>query len=845
MSAVTHHPIEDPAQERRHTRRDWQALLLWLLVCLLLPLLLAACGGGGGGGGGNAHEAPASSSAVIGPAGGTLTGPDGVQVIVPAGALRANTTLTITRSGAGAPPRDGFLPAPAAIYEFTPHGIAFEIPVTIRLPVPAGTLGPAAWFASTDASWQESEITVAGGFASVQRNTFSWGMVIAACSIPAGAPPNPDRCFSPRGHTSVAANPANALTLTGYSNAYNSSGGSFRLDAAATLTLTAVYNLWPSCGNARLTLYRRQLDRSPDVLETLYDQPVLLHTGAHGGNGAGGTTVLPPIALNHLDNGRHMLASYVSCQRIDGFQARYYDASVINVAVPVPASTQTIGGTVAGLNGTVVLRNNGADDLTLSADAAFLFPTPVATGATYNVTVASQPANQTCTVSNGSGTANTDINNVAVSCSTTTAMAWQGALQLSASMPASAASPQVAFDGLGNAFATWRQLDGAVDGIWASRYTPAGGWSTPVVIDHSANPTLDAKVAADAAGNALVIWDEVVGANQQRLRASRYTPGGGWAALASPEPDPVNAYAIAADLAIDSAGVATVVWLREDNGQRRIRANRLVGGSWQTAVNVDDGAGDVGAPRVAALGAGGALAIWEQSQFGYFHVYGNRFNGTGWSTADRLHENNSPSLFNLNLVSDGSGGAIALWNQGIDSAPPLVHTLRYAGGTWQAVETVSEPGENSANAHVAMNANGQAMAVWREERNGAWQLWATPRAPTGSWHAAPGALRIDGPLGDGGGSSPLAVAVDPAGHAVVVFSHAPPGASSDALYAVRFNAASASWGTPQAILGVPPGATSFVNSVALAMDANGRAIAVWDQDKAGNINADIWANVLR
>lgn len=37
----------------------------------------------------------------------------------------------------------------------------------------------------------------------------------------------------------------------------------------------------------------------------------------------------------------------------------------------------TIGGTVTGLSGTLVLQNNAEDDLTLTQDGAFVFATPV------------------------------------------------------------------------------------------------------------------------------------------------------------------------------------------------------------------------------------------------------------------------------------------------------------------------------------------------------------------------------------------------------------------------------------------------------------------------------------
>lgn len=80
-------------------------------------------------------------------------------------------------------------------------------------------------------------------------------------------------------------------------------------------------------------------------------------------------------------------------------------------------SEYTVGGTVSGLSGTVVLQNNGADTVNVSANGAFVFPTRVGVGNAYAVTVLTQPAEQTCTVSNGSGTvASRNVTSVAVSC---------------------------------------------------------------------------------------------------------------------------------------------------------------------------------------------------------------------------------------------------------------------------------------------------------------------------------------------------------------------------------------------------------------------------------------------
>ncbi len=97
-------------------------------------------------------------------------------------------------------------------------------------------------------------------------------------------------------------------------------------------------------------------------------------------------------------------------------------ANVSDVAVDCTTNSYAVGGSVSGLLGMgLTLRNNGGDDLTVMADGTFVFPSSIASGQDYAVTVAAQPANpwQTCAVSAGSGTvAAGDVANVAVTCTT-------------------------------------------------------------------------------------------------------------------------------------------------------------------------------------------------------------------------------------------------------------------------------------------------------------------------------------------------------------------------------------------------------------------------------------------
>ncbi len=85
-----------------------------------------------------------------------------------------------------------------------------------------------------------------------------------------------------------------------------------------------------------------------------------------------------------------------------------------------PKATHTVGGTVVGLGGTdLVLRNNGGDSLPVPESGPFTFANAIAEGASYTVTVATQPAAppHTGVVPNGSGVVGTtDVTGVTITC---------------------------------------------------------------------------------------------------------------------------------------------------------------------------------------------------------------------------------------------------------------------------------------------------------------------------------------------------------------------------------------------------------------------------------------------
>lgn len=87
---------------------------------------------------------------------------------------------------------------------------------------------------------------------------------------------------------------------------------------------------------------------------------------------------------------------------------------------PTPTAAYTVGGTISGLNAgaTVQLLDNGGDALSVSANGNFQFATAIQQGGSYAVTVGTQPAGETCSVANATGSSiSANVTNVTVTCS--------------------------------------------------------------------------------------------------------------------------------------------------------------------------------------------------------------------------------------------------------------------------------------------------------------------------------------------------------------------------------------------------------------------------------------------
>ena len=85
---------------------------------------------------------------------------------------------------------------------------------------------------------------------------------------------------------------------------------------------------------------------------------------------------------------------------------------------------------------------------------------------------------------------------------------------------------------------------------------------------------------------------------------------------------------------------------------------------WGTAQLIETDSGWAYSPQVGVDGSGNAVAVWQQSDGTRNSIWSNRYlEGTGWGTAQLIETDNSGGASSPQVGVDGSGNAVAVWWQ--------------------------------------------------------------------------------------------------------------------------------------------------------------------------------------
>jgi hypothetical protein len=348
----------------------------------------------------------------------------------------------------------------------------------------------------------------------------------------------------------------------------------------------------------------------------------------------------------------------------------------------------------------------------------------------------------------------------------------------------------------------------------------------------------DARLAIDAAGDAVVVWQQgyVIEA------AFRPAATGRWEApVAISVP---GEHASEPQVAIGEGGEVAAVWSvyepetvpcsapssvpcvvivkGKDSVKAAFRPARAV---WQAPVTLAS-AESVGEPQVSLDGTGNTTALWRASSGGHRTIESSlRPAGGGWLVPVTISLTPLPYLANeldtsLQLAVDAQGDVTAAWvhqyanaTDGISGVAAVETAVRGAHGSWHAPSVISGSEGFDGGVRLAENASGTAAAVWScSARGGHYPLTVRGAIrPTtgGQWQSAVDISAAEGGFPD--------VALGPDGKAVAIWdeggpftSQAPPAG----IYTSMYEAELSTPGVPQS--GCPDSSPPAVSAPVLS-----------------------------
>ncbi|MEE8392268.1 MAG: Ig-like domain-containing protein, partial [Anaerolineae bacterium] len=199
-------------------------------------------------------------------------------------------------------------------------------------------------------------------------------------------------------------------------------------------------------------------------------------------------------------------------------------------------------------------------------------------------------------------------------------------------------------------------------------------------------------------------------------------------------------------IAVDGNGNAHAVWADYREGNSDIYyAYRPAGGAWGANVKVnDDGAASQHVPAIAVDGNGNAHAVWVDSREGNYDVnydvyYAYRPAGGTWGANVKVNDDpGTATQYSPAIAVDGNGNAHAVWVDEREGNYDVYYAYHPAGGAWGAnVKVNDDPGTALQYfPAIAVDGNGNAYVVWHDQRFGAWRVYFAHSLPTSEYRSA-------------------------------------------------------------------------------------------------------------
>ena len=501
-------------------------------------------------------------------------------------------------------------------------------------------------------------------------------------------------------------------------------------------------------------------------------------------------------------------------------------------------STYTVGGSVTGLDGDLILQLNNNEMLSIDGDQSFRFNKKFDKNDEYLVEILESPFTQNCSINNATGEIRSaNVSNVSIICSD---KVWiQPSITDSISPNTPGYFPKVANDNNGNIIIVWAQFDGTFSQIYKSEFRN-GVWTHPTNVDDNISPNtngvIDPRVAMDDHGNAIIVWTQSDG-SYTRVFKSEYR-NGAWTHPANQQ-DHIGLgveNANEARVAMDNNGNAIITWSQSDGNLPQVFKSEYRNGAWIHPANLSDNISidnQIGSDAKPVMSDNGdAMIVWQQFTGVNVHVFKSEFRNGIWTNPTDFSDHVSPdggNAFDPHPAMDDHGNAIISWTQS-NTVNLQIFKAEYRNNLWSVPadlnDNISPDNFSADNSRVMMN-NDSAVIAWTQSNGVNTQIFKSNKRD-GDW-THPASISDNVSL-DGQNTTDPSVDMDGQGNAILAWIQSD-GTNMQLFQSTYHNGG---WDNPATLSDNISADGQDVFHHSLSMNDSGAAVIVWSQYDSTN-----------
>jgi hypothetical protein len=386
----------------------------------------------------------------------------------------------------------------------------------------------------------------------------------------------------------------------------------------------------------------------------------------------------------------------------------------------------------------------------------------------------------------------------------------------------------IAIDPMGNAAAIWGRTTGkkATGDIWAAFYNHSlRSWSAPLKISNGGSAA-NARVAIDNEGNALFIWDEGF---PTQILSRTLSAQGVWnpdLSTAATFVDASTHAQTAAQISLDSAGNALVIWMEYFDGSNHIcSAKKPLHLDWTTLGEISSGDFDATLTPTKALAmnsSSNAIAVWEENHTSFSEVHAAEYTQGNWSVPIAISAEPGKNARQPIAGIDENNRSTIVWSQ-----DAVIQAKRISD---PAPMTISDPTYPSIRPDLGVDAMGNAVVVF-ERSNGMHKFISASSlsAHSTQWSAP---IDISGPsLAEATGAGYPILSINPIGDGIAIWKEY----AEERLVIQGAGYSLNTWSLtkPLSFAYENAGRPLPAYDMAIAVNVAGNIMAVWPEDPNG------------